>query len=111
MSGYSHEFGSQYPSSIMTLGTHKDIDDTVVSLINQFNALMESGNRSGAAALYDSNKTLMKPYMIDIGYINYLEEEIYNVGIKAISQFNTLQSVTEPDIEQDEGSYWVQEYE
>lgn len=109
MAGYSHEFGSLYPSSLITPGTHKDIDDTVVSLINNFNSLMESGDRSGAAMLYKKNETKLKPYMIDMSYINYLEEEIHNVGVKAITQFNTLQSATEP-IGQEEGNYWVKEY-
>ena len=40
---YSREFGSQFPSSLIGVGTKKDIDNSVKDLINQYNAYCDAG--------------------------------------------------------------------
>ena len=110
MATYSHVFGSQFPDSLITLGNHKDIDDSVIDLVNQFETYMKNGNRKAASELYESNKETLKPYKCDMEYLNYLSEEIYNTGVKALMQYKVIQSENEPDYDVDIGNYWIQEY-
>lgn len=110
MTNYSNLFGSQFPSALITPGTHKDVDDTVVSIVNQYNSYINSGDTSSAYELYEANKSILEPYSITMSYVNYLEEEIYNTGMLALSRHQVIQSDREPAYG-DEGTYWVQEYE
>ena len=111
MPNYSHVFGSNFPSSLIPLGTHKDIDDSVVDIVNQYNEFIRNGDTNSAYALYNSNKALLKPYNINMSYMNYLEEEINNTAIAALSQYQVIHSESEPTIELDVDSYWIREYE
>lgn len=111
MATYSHIFGSQFPSELIALGTHKDVDDSIVSLVNQYNSYIDSEDMTSAYNLYTANKDKLDPYLITMQYINYLEEEIYNTGIAALTQYQVTTSETEPIVDTDEGTYWIQEYE
>ncbi|MBO5093804.1 MAG: hypothetical protein J6C33_05540 [Lachnospiraceae bacterium] len=111
MVNYSRVFGSQFPSVLITPGTHKDVDDSVIHLVNQYNSYIETDNVAAAYNLYKSNENILKPYLIDMAYINYLEEEVYNTGLLALSQYQVIQSDKEPPSDLDNGTYWVQEYE
>lgn len=106
---YSRTFGSRFPSRCIEVGTRKDVDDLVVSVIQQYNAYVNSGNMAGAAALYEQNKTLLEPYMIDMAYINRLEEEIYNTGQYAMYTASSVISEEQP-AEQGSGGYWLRDY-
>ena len=108
--GYSRTFGSNFPSECVPLGTHKDVDNTVVNLINQYNAYVQMGNMTAAMTYYTQNKSKLEPYMINTGYINRLEEEIYNTGLYALSSSSSITSDTEPVVEQNVNSYWLQDY-
>ena len=109
--GYSTKFGSAFPSTLIPLGTHKDVDNTVVSLVNQYNAYVQSGNMVAAANYYSQNKTKLEPYILNISYLNRLEEEIYNTWLYALSAgASSIISGTEPTTEQEVGSYWLQDY-
>ena len=107
---YSRVFGSNYPNSVINLGSRKDVDNTVISLINQYNYYIQTGDMINATNVYEENKTVLEPYIINTEYINRLEEEIYNTGIYAIkkSGFNIV-SEDEP-VEQDTGDYWFKDY-
>ena len=107
---YSRIFGSNFPSECITLGTHKDVDNTVVNLVNQYNAYVQNGDMVAVSNLYTQNKAKLEPYTLNINYINRLEEEIYNTGLYALSSNNSVISDTEPTIEQGVGSYWFQDY-
>lgn len=110
MVDYSREFGSQYPSELIPLGTHKDVDDSVVELINEYNSYIENNDMKSAYQFYLYNKDTLDPYIITMNYFNYLEEEVYNTGIFALMTTPTIHSTEEP-IASEEGSYWIQEYE
>ena len=107
---YSRTFGSNYPSTLIQLGTHKDVDNSVVGLVNQYNAYVQAGNMVAAGNLYNQNKAKLEPYVLNMSYINRLEEEIYNTGLYALSSNSSITSDTEPTIEQNVGSYWLQDY-
>jgi hypothetical protein len=106
---YSRIFGSNFPDELIPYGTKKDIDTYSKSLITQYYSFVESGDISGANALYASNKDLLEPYMIDMAYINRLEEEIYNLGLAVLKSTGTVIDTTEP-LDQSSGSFWYKEY-
>ena len=108
--GYSRTFGSNYPSTLIPLGTHKDVDNTIVNLVNQYNAYVQAGNMTAATNYYTQNRSKLEPYMINTSYINRLEEEIYNTGLYALSNSSSITSNTEPTVEQAVDSYWLQDY-
>lgn len=112
--GYSRLFGSQFPEQAIEPGSHKDIDDAVAELINQYNICIQANDLKWAAEIYEENKDILEPYIINAAYINRLEEEIYNAGIYATTNgggaSGTIISETEPDIEQTEGDYWLSDY-
>ncbi|MBQ7781110.1 MAG: hypothetical protein IJ405_03710 [Lachnospiraceae bacterium] len=106
---YSHNFGSNFPKSPIAAGTKKDIDDSVKDLILQYYALQEIGNTAAAAALYQENKETLEPYILDSAYFNLLEEELYNVGLTALTTLTTIVSDTEP-VAQTTNSHWLKEW-
>ena len=106
---YSREFGSQFPSSLIGVGTKKDIDNSVKDLINQYNAYCDAGDLSSAFNIYEQNKSVLKDYMIDMAYINKLEEEIYNVGLFGLNQTSVIYSDIEPETQAENGR-WIMEY-
>ena len=107
---YSRTFGSNYPNECIALGSHKDIDNTVIKLINTYNSYIQNGSMTSAGAFYKKNKVLLEPYILNMDYINRLEEEIYNTGIYAMASNSSITSETEPKIEQNIGNYWFQDY-
>lgn len=106
---YSYIFGSNYPTELIPVGTKKDIDDNVKDLILQYYALIDSGDTDNANALYENNKNILEPYLIDMTYVNRLEEEIYNIGLTVLKQTTNMISAAEP-IAQDADGYWYQDY-
>lgn len=110
MADYSHIFGSNFPNEIIAVGTKKDVDNTVKSLVSQYYSFMDGGFVDAAKDLYEANKNILKDYIIDMAYINRLEEEIYNTGLKAINSSSAIISDTEPTLQMVDG-IWLQEYE
>lgn len=106
---YQRTFGSNYPTECIAVGTRKDVDDTVINLVNQYNTYMKQGDVNEAGILFSANRTTLDPYLINTRYLNYLEEEVYNTGIAALSSITAIISDAEP-LTQDEGSCWYQEY-
>ncbi len=107
--GYSRTFGSRFPGTCIKVGTRKDVDDSVADVIRQYNACLSNGSLNDAAVLYEQNKTLLEPYMLDMAYINRLEEEIYNTGIYAMYTASSVISAEQP-AEQNTGGYWLSDY-
>ena len=106
---YSHNFGSNFPSELIPVGDKKDIDDTVKSLIIEYNSYISTGDLTSANELYDNNKTMLEPYSINMKLINRLEEEIYNTSLYALNQVKNIISDTEP-ANQSVNSFWYQDY-
>lgn len=108
---YSRTFGSNFPNSMIPYGSHKDVDNTVVGLVNQYNTYIQSGNMTQASQLYEANKFKLEPYIINMTDINRLEEEIYNTGLYALSaSASSIISSEEPTTEQANNSYWFLDY-
>lgn len=106
---YSHEFGSEFPNELIEVGTKKDIEDSVAPLISLYYAYVEANNIDGAIDLYNQNKDLLDPYIINMQYINRLEESIYNTGLLSLKKTTTIISSNEPAYQEDD-SCWMQEY-
>lgn len=106
---YSRLFGSKYPTELIELGNHKDVDNSIVSLINQYNYYVKNNDTANASKIYNENKELLKPYILNTEYINFLEEEIYNTGLFAMATNTSVITDTEP-ASQDVGSYWLLDY-
>ena len=106
---YSRYFGSNFPNDLIAVGSKKDVDDAVKSLVIQYYDYMDAGNMSAANQLYADNYDVLKDYIIDMGYINYLEEEIYNIALAILKRFPVVFGESEPaELAQD--GYWYQDY-
>lgn len=107
---YQRNFGSKFPDELIDVGTKKNVDDSVLELVNQYNAYIQNKDIASAEALYDANKSKLSPYKFDSFDVNRIYEEVYNVGLCALSFQNTIISDTEPVAEQMIGSVWLKEY-
>lgn len=106
---YSRNFGSNFPNTLIPVGEKLDIDNTVVNLIRQYYEYLDVGNLSSAKSLYDKNKTILQPYIINAEYINRLEEEIYNTGLNVLKKVKNVVATEEP-LDQAVDGWWYQEY-
>lgn len=106
---YSHNFGSNFPGELVTVGDKKDIDDSVKDLISQYYSFLSSGELSSAHELYENNKEVLEPYSLNMKHINRLEEDIYNTGLFALNQIKNVISNAEPAA-QSQDSFWYQDY-
>ena len=107
---YSRNFGSLFPSESISVGTHKDVDNTVVNLVRLYNSYVDTGDMEGASRLFAENKDTLAPYILTMSDINRLEEEIYNTGIYAMISNTTVISNEMPEAEQNTGDYWLLDY-
>lgn len=107
---YSRNFGSLFPSESISVGTHKDVDDTVVNLVKLYNSYVGAGDMEGASRLYSENKDTLDPYILTMADINRLEEEVYNTGLYAMVSNTTVISDEMPEAEQNIGDYWLLDY-
>lgn len=106
---YSRVFGSNFPQSLVPVGTKKDVDDSVGSLVSRYYTLCDKGDMTSALQLYKNNESILSQYIINSEYCNRIEEEIYNVGIGLLNTTRSIISDTEP-VSQSENSHWLKEY-
>lgn len=108
---YSRNFGSQYPNVQMTVSEKKDIDNNVLALVNKIETYIKNNNLAHAAELMELNASLLEPYNINSEFFNLLQEEIYNIGLMAISKQNSMVSDVQPTTQTVAGSYWMKDIE
>lgn len=106
---YSHIFGSNFPNEVVAVGSKKDVDDSVINLVSQYYSYIDAKDINSAATLYDENKDILEPYMVNSDYFNRLEEDIYNIGVFALNSATTIISDTEP-VSQSINSHWLKEF-
>ena len=106
---YSRNFGSKFPEELIPVGTKKDIDDTSAPLINQYYAYIDAGNITEANRLYNDNKELLDKYSINMNYINFIEEELWNMSVLTLKKTSTIITDNEPATQPRYG-FWLQEY-
>lgn len=104
---YSRNFGSNFPDSLIEVGTKKDVDDTVIILVNQYYSYLSSHNLEAANTLYQTNKELLDAYSIGMKDFNLLLEETYNIGLNLLQQTTTTIAPTEPAT-MGENSIWYE---
>lgn len=106
---YSHNFGSNFPDSLISVGTKKDVDNTIKDLLNKYYSYIDTGNIDAANALYGNNKSVLEDYIINMAYINRLEEEIFNIGVNSLKKVTNVVGTDEP-IDQADDGYWYKDY-
>lgn len=108
---YSRIFGSQYPNEQMSVSEKKDIDNSILSQVLVIEQYISKGELSVAKSFLEANASTLEPYLIDSNFFNLLQEEIYNIGLYAISRQNTLVSNKQPTTQSIPGSYWIEDIE
>lgn len=106
---YSRNFGSNFPNELIPVGNKKDIDDSVKDLINQYYSYISAGDLSSANILYETNKSTLEPYIINMEYINRLGEDIYNTGLMVLNNIKSVISSEEPATLSVD-SFWYKDY-
>ena len=106
---YSRKFNTNFPEQTIQLADRKDVDDTVVELVKQYYEYVNNGDMESASTLYKENEDVLRPYSIDIYYLNQLKEELYNTQLFALANATSIISDTEPEL-LNSGSYWLCEY-
>lgn len=82
--GYcTYHYGAQFPKQIMENVTYKDVTDDVAALLNRIEALRDAGDYLSASTLINTNRDILKPYVIDSRVVNRLFEEQRNTEIYA----------------------------
>ena len=93
------------------LSNYKDVDDTVMPLINQYYAYIEANDLANANKILEDNSDLLKPYRLDMNGINKIEKAISELADIAFSTQQIIISVTEPTgANLGEGTEWYQPY-
>lgn len=104
---YSRNFGSQFPNSLIEVGTKKDVDDKVITLVKQYYNYMDAKNVEAANTLYQNNKSTLEAYGITMKDFNLLLEEAYNIGLNVLQKLTIVVSSNEP-VSMSDGSIWYE---
>ena len=83
MSSYTSNFGSQFPSQVMTLKQYENVSDTLAGYVNTIKSLRANGKYTEANEMIEKYKTVLQNVSIDASFINKLQEEIRNTQIYA----------------------------
>ena len=81
MAQYTHEAGSLFPETLITLTNYKNADSTVEALLLQIKTYQDSGDYDSAQQLIDENINTLRQYVLDTAAINRYVEEIRNLEI------------------------------
>lgn len=95
------------------LSNYKDVDSVVVTIIDEFYRLRDSGDNDAAFNYIQKYAAVLKPYKIDCSSFNKIELGIYNLAKEIFYNQKIIISDTEPDVETNHiniGSEWLQEY-
>lgn len=95
---YSRNFGSNFPTSVLDLETHakKDVDDSVVNLVNQYYEYVLSGDMATANEYYNEHKDSLDSYKWSMSDVNLLLEEIYNIALTVAQNTSVIVSAEQP---------------
>lgn len=104
---YSRIFGSNFPNSLIEVGTKKDVDDTVIDLVNQYNTYIFNKNIEAANTLYQENKDILESYSVGMKDFNLLLEDTYNIGLNILQKTTIIVSDEEP-VTMSENSIWYE---
>lgn len=103
-------FGSYFPEQQLVIQEKKDVDDSIATLVTEIEQYIENGDLESANTLLEENKEALETSLINSTFINLLQEEIFNIGLLAISQQNVIINANEPTTQITVGSYWVQDF-
>lgn len=93
------------------LSNFKDIDNTVMPLINQYYSYLEANDFANAAKILEENSELLKPYKLDMNDVNKIQEAVSELADIAFSTQAIIISDTEPTSSNiGDGTEWYQPY-
>ena len=95
------------------LSNYKDVDSIVLTIIDEFYRLRDSGDNDAAYKYIKQYASVLKPYKIDCSSFNKIELGIFNLAKEIYYSQKIIISNTEPDTEANHiniGSEWLQEY-
>lgn len=95
------------------LSNYKDVDNVVLSIIDEYYRLRDSGDNDGAFKYLKKYESVLKPYKIDCSSFNKIELGIYNLAKEIYYSQKIIISPTEPDTDKNRinnGSEWLKEY-
>lgn len=104
---YTKNFGSNYPVSVMEQTHFKDVDDSVMTMVNTIKAKRASGDYAGAARDIATNINKLEEYFISATDINKLVEEIRNAQIFAIKKRKLVYVQSDEPLAEFEGDVWL----
>lgn len=108
---YSRLFGSQFPDQQLVIQEKVDVDNSIVTIVNRIENYVKAGDMVNASKVYEDNKDILDPFIINSAFINLLQEEIFNVGLLALSKQSNIVSSDMPTTQEVAGGYWIQDYE
>lgn len=93
------------------LSNYKDIDDTVMPLINQYYTYLEANDFTNAAKILEENSDTLKPYKLDMNDVNKIQKAVSELADIAFSTQTIIISDTEPTSSSiGDGTEWYQPY-
>lgn len=95
------------------LSNYKNVDNVVLSIIDEFYRLRDSGNNDAAYDYISNYAVVLKPYMIDCSSFNKVEMGIYNLAKEIYYSQKIIISDVEPNTDEYQlniNSEWLQEY-
>ena len=95
---YSRHIGSNFPTSVLdpTVFAKKDVDDSVVNLVNQYYSYVLSGDMTTANIYYDEHKDTLDSYKWSMSDVNLLLEEVYNIALTVARNTTVIVSAEQP---------------
>lgn len=96
-----------------TLSNYKNVDSTVISIIDKFYELRDSGDNDAAFQYIKDNANVLKPYSIDCDSYNKIELGIFELAKEIFYSQRIIIQEEEPDVDEhmlNIGSEWLQEY-
>lgn len=96
-----------------TLSNYKNVDNTVISIIDEFYRLRDLGDNDGAYNYISKYSSVLKPYMIDCSSMNKIELGIFELAKEVYYSQKIIVSKTEPNVDENQinlNSEWLQEY-
>lgn len=93
------------------LSNYKNVDNTVISIIDEYYRLRDSGDNDGAFEYLQKYESVLKQYKVDCSSFNKIELGIYNLAKEMTYSQKIIISDTEPvSSDLNVGSEWLQEY-
>ena len=96
-----------------TLSNYKNVDSTVIPIIDEFYRLRDSGDNVAAFQYAKDNEKIWKPCGVNCESFNKIELGIYDLAKEIFYSQRIIIQKEQPDVDAyklNEGSEWLKEY-